>query len=193
MRTWISSVVAAVTVLSLSHPALAYPYPPPPVAPPPFAPPPPDYAGPVYADVLSTQPIYRIVRVNQPQQQCYQQQVVYDDGRNRNNAVAGTLIGGILGGVLGDQFGHGAGRVLATVGGAAVGASVGNNVASRNDSSPQVGYQEQCQTVDAFHDEQQVDGYNVTYRYAGRVYTTRLPYDPGPRLAVNVDVAPAPY
>ncbi|MDB5987341.1 MAG: hypothetical protein JWR16_2394, partial [Nevskia sp.] len=106
---------------------------------------------------------------------------------------AGTLIGGIVGGVVGHQFGAGSGRVLATAGGAVVGASVGNNIARRDEGPPQVGYQQRCDTVNAFHDEQQIDGYDVTYRYGGRVYHSRLPYDPGPRLAVNVDVAPAAY
>jgi len=30
----------------------------------------------------------------------------------------------------------------------------------------------------------------VTYRYHGHVYRTRLPYDPGSRLAVDVNVRP---
>jgi hypothetical protein len=36
-----------------------------------------------------------------------------------------------------------------------------------------------------------VTGYRVTYEYAGRSYTSVLPYDPGRRLAVRVDVEPA--
>ena len=30
-------------------------------------------------------------------------------------------------------------------------------------------------------------GYDVTYRYDGRTYRTRTPYDPGERLRVRVD------
>ncbi len=191
----LAALVAGAGV-SASSSALAY-YPPPPVAPPPgyapvYAPPPPPYyAPPEYGEVLQTQPIYRVVRVNVPQQQCYQQQVVYDN--DRGNTLAGTLIGGLIGGVVGNQFGRGSGRVLATAGGAVVGASVGNNVGRANDGPPQVGYQQRCDTVNAFHDEQQIDGYDVTYRYGGRVYHTRLSYDPGPQIPVNVNVAPAAY
>jgi len=36
----------------------------------------------------------------------------------------------------------------------------------------------------------QLQGYEVRYLYDGREYTTRLPYDPGTRLRVNVDVQP---
>jgi uncharacterized protein YcfJ len=36
----------------------------------------------------------------------------------------------------------------------------------------------------------QLQGYEVHYVYGGREYTTQLPYDPGQRLRVNVDVQP---
>jgi len=38
--------------------------------------------------------------------------------------------------------------------------------------------------------EQRIEGYEVHYLYDGREYTTRLPYDPGSRMRVNVDVQP---
>ena len=42
------------------------------------------------------------------------------------------------------------------------------------------------------HDyEERIDGYHVTYAYNGREYTTDMPYDPGERIRVRVDVAPA--
>ena len=39
--------------------------------------------------------------------------------------------------------------------------------------------------------EERIDGYEVTYAYAGREYVTRMPYDPGERLRVRGDVTPA--
>ena len=47
---------------------------------------------------------------------------------------------------------------------------------------------QRCTTVDATR--QQLTGYEVHYVYGGREYTTELPYDPGQRIRVNVDVQP---
>jgi uncharacterized protein YcfJ len=45
-----------------------------------------------------------------------------------------------------------------------------------------------CRMVDQW--ETRISGYLVTYEYGGRSYTTVLPYDPGHRLAVRVNVEP---
>lgn len=42
-----------------------------------------------------------------------------------------------------------------------------------------------CRTVTAWRKEQRVEGYDVRYHYDGRVYDTRLPYEPGERLPVR--------
>jgi uncharacterized protein YcfJ len=47
---------------------------------------------------------------------------------------------------------------------------------------------QRCGTVDTTR--MQLQGYEVRYLYDGREYTTQLPYDPGTRLRVNVNVAP---
>ena len=47
---------------------------------------------------------------------------------------------------------------------------------------------QRCETVN--NTEQRLEGYEVHYLYDGREYVTRLPYDPGPRVRVNVDVHP---
>ncbi len=36
----------------------------------------------------------------------------------------------------------------------------------------------------------EVVGYDVRYEYAGREFTTRMAYDPGAEMPVNVDVRP---
>jgi uncharacterized protein YcfJ len=53
---------------------------------------------------------------------------------------------------------------------------------------PQTRDIQRCTTVDATR--QQLQGYEVHYQYGGREYTTQLPYDPGQRIRVNVDVQP---
>jgi uncharacterized protein YcfJ len=48
---------------------------------------------------------------------------------------------------------------------------------------------EKCQTVD--HYATRTNGYSVTYVYHGRSYTTEMPYDPGERVHITVDVQPS--
>jgi uncharacterized protein YcfJ len=50
---------------------------------------------------------------------------------------------------------------------------------------------QRCET--RYHDEWQerTDGYRVTYMYNGRRQVTELPYRPGDRIRVRVDVSPA--
>jgi hypothetical protein len=46
---------------------------------------------------------------------------------------------------------------------------------------------ERCRTTTAWRDSDRIMGYEVTYRYGGREYTTRMDHDPGNRLRVRVD------
>lgn len=147
-----------------------------------------------YARVLRTQPVYQTVRVDQPRQECWNAPVSYVDPRYSNNVSAGGLIGAIAGGVIGNQFGGGAGKFAATALGAVVGANVGANAAAANTPySVRNGYQQQCRVMNDTHYENRIAAYDVTYRYGGRDYVTRLPYDPGDHIAVDVDVQPRAY
>jgi len=147
-----------------------------------------------YARVIDAQPIYRSVSVNRPHQECWDQRVVYNDPRRDNNIAAGGLIGAVAGGVLGHQFGGGSGRAVATAVGAVIGANVGANTAAANTPSYQrTGYEQRCRTVSESYVEDRVEGYDVSYKYQGRVYHTRMPYDPGDRIAIDVDVRPVAY
>ncbi|MGH8517695.1 MAG: glycine zipper 2TM domain-containing protein [Panacagrimonas sp.] len=152
-----------------------------------------------YAEVVSAEPIYRTVRIEQPRRECWDERVVYnesrDDGYWMNNGTAGGLIGAIAGGVVGHQFGNGRGKKAATALGAVIGAGVGQRVAVENSrprggSYERVGYEERCETVNDYRTEQRVEAYDVSYRYGGRVYNTTMPYDPGNRIPVDVNVRP---
>lgn len=150
-----------------------------------------------YAEVIDSQPIYRDVRVTVPREECSQERVVYDDGnRGGNNDGVGAVLGAVVGGVVGNRFGQGSGRALATAAGAVVGASAGASIGRNTgggDREPSYGYEERCVTVQDSRYESRVEAYDVRYRYHGRIYDTRLPYDPGDRLAVEVNVRPAAY
>jgi uncharacterized protein YcfJ len=150
------------------------------------------------AEVVSAEPIYRTVRIETPRRECWDERVTYtedrDDGYWMNNGTAGGLIGAIAGGVVGHQFGSGRGKKAATALGAVIGAGVGQRVAVQN-SRPRAtyertGYEERCQTVTDYRTEQRVEAYDVEYRYGGRIYNTTMPYDPGNRIPVDVNVRP---
>jgi uncharacterized protein YcfJ len=133
------------------------------------------------ARVVSAVPIRETV-ASAPRQECWTE---YSDGSGGNRA-AGAVIGGIAGGLIGHQFGSGSGNTAATIAGALGGAAVGNEIARRSDDPRAV---ERCRTVSDSSDR--VVGYDVVYRFQGREFTARLPYDPGPELPVNVTVAPS--
>jgi uncharacterized protein YcfJ len=110
--------------------------------------------------------------------------------RRSSRSTAGTLLGAVIGGVLGNTIGKGDGRRAATVAGAVVGGAIGGH--SGDGGYRQVGYQRQCD-VRRVNVGRRVVAYNVTYRYHGERFRTRMDHDPGRRLRVRVnqDVRPA--
>ena len=134
------------------------------------------------APVVSSVPVYQTV--NEPQQQCWTESVTrYEERRT----PGGALLGGLAGGLIGNTVGRGNGRVASTAFGAVIGALVGDHIANRDNSAVAVTRPMQhCQTVQNYH--QVLTGYQVTYNYNGRNTTVVLPYDPGPRVPLEVGV-----
>jgi uncharacterized protein YcfJ len=130
-----------------------------------------------YARVVSARPVTESVSV--PRQECVSSQQIVQQQPSGGGAVVGALVGG----VLGNQFGHGFGKAVATGAGAVAGAAVGNSV--EVGANPPVAVPtQQCRTVSG--QESRIVAYDVVYEYHGQRYSTRLPEDPGPRLAVDV-------
>ena len=150
-----------------------------------------------YAKVIDVQPLVTRVRVSTPEQECWDE-TRYDQGGYRGpdrHTAGSTLLGAVIGAAIGNQIGHGDGRRAATAAGAIIGAGIGNSQAQRRAGYPVPQQREyttqRCET--RYHDEWQerTDGYRVTYLYHGRRQLTQLPYDPGNRIRVRVDVSPA--
>ena len=81
---------------------------------------------------------------------------------------------------------------MATAAGAIAGAVVGDRVGNAdvpNSGGVQEQQVKQCRTVD--HWESRTSGYEVTYDYRGRNYTSNMSYDPGERVRLRVVVEPA--
>ncbi|MEN9865351.1 MAG: hypothetical protein RL748_941 [Pseudomonadota bacterium] len=151
-----------------------------------------------FAKVISVNP--QVEQINRPRQDCrteivpVQRQVQTSQPTARNNG--GAIIGGIAGALIGRQVGNGDGRAAATAAGAIIGAISGDRLENGNNTAyagTETVTTEQevkrCRMVD--HWESRTNGYNVTYEYKGRQYTSLLSYDPGTRLRVNVSVSPA--
>ena len=134
------------------------------------------------APVVSRAPIYQTV--SEPQQQCWTESVTsYEERRT----PGGAILGGLTGGVIGHQIGSGRGRDAATAFGVVIGALVGDHVANRDNRAVAVTRPTQrCQTAQSYR--QVLTGYQVTYNYNGRNTTVVLPYDPGPRVPIEVGV-----
>ena len=133
---------------------------------------------------------------------------------SRQNSGAGAVLGAIVGGVIGHQFGNSSGgRDRGTAAGAVIGGFIGNDIErngggyDRNDrydgynngyrrasgyeveSVPVTRDVQRCRVVSESREE--IRGYDVRYSYNGREYSTRLSYDPGPTMPINVDVRPS--
>ncbi len=155
------------------------------------------------ATVLAVTPVYQ--RVSVPQEQCWTQPVTTVETRRVVHTEpaygpgAGALVGALVGGVIGHQFGNSSGgRDRATAAGALVGGLIGHE-AGRQPGYVQTRYEDvrypvtrearRCRTVESFREE--IAGYDVRYRHHGRDFVTRLAYDPGPTIELDVEARPA--
>lgn len=119
-----------------------------------------------------------------------------NDGNETSRTVA-TVIGGIAGAVLGSKVGDGSGRYVGTAVGSMVGGMAGRSIydnSQRNRQYARRGTVRVCDPVpvtsrDGYYgDDENLNGYDVTYEYASRTYHTRTNYHPGDRIRVRVDV-----
>ncbi|RZV33376.1 MAG: glycine zipper 2TM domain-containing protein [Chromatiales bacterium] len=147
-----------------------------------------------YAKVISAEPIINYVTVKTPVRECWEEMQYYTVDRNAGHRGGSTLLGAIIGGVVGHQIGSGRGNDAATVAGTLIGAAIGNEAGNDRHKGAVERHGrpvERCETRYRSHQEERIDGYRVLYRYHGQKYVTEMPYDPGNRIRVRVDVRPA--
>jgi uncharacterized protein YcfJ len=139
-----------------------------------------------FGRVTRVQP--RIEQINRPRQECRTEYVQVQQPAERS--AGGSIVGGIAGALLGSQVGRGNGRTAAAAAGAIAGAVVGDRVDNQNVQPGAVTEQavKQCRMVD--HLEERTNGYDVSYEYRGRNYNIVMPYDPGQRIRLHVQVDP---
>jgi uncharacterized protein YcfJ len=145
-----------------------------------------------YAQVVAANPIYQIVELSEPSQQCWQEEVLAERSLRRGSntpVVVSTIIGGAIGNAVGsDKSNQRVGAVLGAVLGHSIGRDiVRNNRRSRVDSE----IIERCTTVYETVQEERLVGYQVTYLFDGEERTVRTESDPGEQIRLRVSVQPA--
>jgi len=145
-----------------------------------------------YARVVNVEPMRRRVRISEPVRECWDEPVYEPDGPLSSRHAGSTLLGGIIGAVVGNQVGAGRGRDAARVAGALIGGAIGNNISHERQRGTYDNERlvERCEVHYRDSWDERIDGYRVTYEYGGRDYTTRMPYDPGERVRIRIDVTP---
>lgn len=127
--------------------------------------------------VISASPIKE--QYSFPEQVC-QDRVI--EQYSSSGSGVGAIVGAVAGGVIANQFGGGGGRAALTAGGAVAGGMLGNSIESSGSRNYQV--VKDCRTQ-IFHGVRN-SGYNVSYEYGGRQYTTVTQDHPGQWIALNV-------
>jgi uncharacterized protein YcfJ len=150
------------------------------------------------AQVVDVEPVYRSVEYTVPTEQCRLVEVAQRRDRHHDGhrSYTAPILGAIIGGAIGNAVGHSkTNKKVGTAVGAVLGGSIGHDVGRRHAESrhrSRVSYttEEVCETVYETREEVTVDGYDVTYRYAGQTHTTRMDHDPGRYVRVRVQVTP---
>lgn len=137
-----------------------------------------------YARVTQVQAVYERVAFNAPIEQCWEETV------SHHGSSSAPIFGAIIGGALGNELGHHkSNKRVGTVVGAVLGATVASDISRRRGSNH---YEtiERCEIQQHREWRDEVVGYDVSYRYQGEIYHTRLPYNPGKEIEIEVKVTP---
>jgi len=146
----------------------------------------------VYADVLESTPLYRLVEIEVPREQCWEEEVAVDNYPRRQSntpVVVSTIIGGAIGNALGHKKSN---QRVGAVLGAVLGHSIGRDIMRQHSGSAVRGYEvvQRCETAYERHQEERLVGYKVTYLYNGQQYNVRIDSDPGEQIQVRVNIQP---
>ncbi|MCD9032298.1 glycine zipper 2TM domain-containing protein [Luteimonas sp. Y-2-2-4F] len=107
-----------------------------------------------------------------------------------------TIVGGVVGAVLGSRVGGGSARYATSAVGSMAGGIAGREIydAVQRDRYGERARVTVCEPVDAGYGYGDgygsVPEYEVTYEYAGRLHTARMPYHPGSTVRIRVDTRP---
>ena len=143
----------------------------------------------VKARVVDVSPIYETLRVSYPEERCWNERVRHTQQSYRRSYTP-AIAGAIIGGVAGNQFSRGRKRDVLTVAGALLGASVGRDFTRPSGRTSYLTTERRCEVVDRVEEQEQLVGYDVSYRYNGRIFSTQTDAHPGKFIRVKVQVEP---
>ena len=150
-----------------------------------------------YAKVIDVKPVNKRIKVSVPVEQCHNKQVWNETPRRHSHGHKNEVIGALIGAAVGNQIGKNAkkgnGREIGTVAGAVIGGVIGNSHSRHHSHHRPAGYYTTVRHCDTNYETRyktKVVGYDVKYRYRGKVYSTRMNQHPGSQIKVKVDVTP---
>lgn len=143
-----------------------------------------------HARVIDSQPIYETVSYNDPVRECrIEERLVRHPSRNKTPVILGSIIGGAIGNELGhSKTNKKVGVVVGSILGGAIASDI-NREHNRHRHS-EVRHERVCHMVDQVRYEEELVGYNVRYKYKGRVYHTTMASHPGERIRIAVNIKP---
>lgn len=143
------------------------------------------------AEVIESRPIYQVVEISVPQEQCWEEEVAAQRYPPAHQSRTPLLISTIIGGAIGNALGHNkSNKQVGAVVGAVLGHSVGRDIMAQRSQSNTTGYEtvQRCETVDQLREEERLMGYQVTYLYQGDEYSVRTDSDPGDEIQLQISV-----
>lgn len=146
-----------------------------------------------YADVIEARPIYQLIEVSEPYEQCWEEEVAIDRYPVRRGSNTPVLVSTIIGGAIGNAVGNGkSNKRVGAVVGAVLGHSIGRDIVRSERRSRVRDYEivQRCETAYEQREEERLVGYRVTYIYDGEERTIRTDTDPGDRIRLRVSVQP---
>lgn len=145
-----------------------------------------------FAKVTDIDPVYETISRQVPERSCRMQ--TRHESANNYRSYTPTVLGTLIGGALGNELGHSkTNKKVGTVVGGVLGATLARDWSHRGSASQnrrRAVEEEICETNYHTQYQENVVGYNVTYRYQGQSYQTRMNHRPGKRIKVAVRVTP---
>ncbi len=147
-----------------------------------------------YARVTHVEPIYRTVKHRVPIEQCWIETVERERRLANHRSRRSTIIGGLIGAAVGSKIStrHHTGHRNDHIGilaGSIIGASIGHEAGKkhRRDDIRVIESRdiERCETTYQVHRQEQLIGYDVSYRHHGRMYRTHTKDHPGRKIRVR--------
>jgi len=143
-----------------------------------------------YARVIDSKPLYETVSYNEPVRECRIEERIV---RHRKHAKTPVVLGSIIGGAIGNELGHSkTNKKVGVVVGSILGGAIASDIHREHNKHrhSEVRHERVCHMVDQVRYQEELVGYNVRYKYKGRVYHTTMANHPGERIRIAVNIKP---